>query len=321
MTRDELIRWVGERFAVDAEHPWGDESYVLRHPGNRRWFAVGLRVPYARLGIGREGSAEIVDVKCGPLLMDAYRRQPGILPGYHMNKDHWITVLLDGTAADETVRELMELSFALTDSAAAPKRRAARLKVWDGLPVRVTDTQGRIFEGEASFCPAEYCLHAFGREEDALQLGQYVLYKGDIRRTEPLPPEALCGFYGAEGASPELRELYRRLKRLWQADTCAPRMRADWSPENPSLGQCSITAFLVQERFGGEVAGIPLGDGNVHCFNRIDGEDFDLTSEQFGDREQDYERAVPQKRETHFGKTEKLERYRLLKRRLEEAGK
>jgi predicted DNA-binding protein (MmcQ/YjbR family) len=46
--------------------------------------------------------------------MDAYRRQPGILPGYHMNKDNWVTILLDGTAEDGLIRELMEISYDMT---------------------------------------------------------------------------------------------------------------------------------------------------------------------------------------------------------------
>ena len=120
MTKEELIRYVAERFSTDAEYPWADDSFVFRHRSGRRWFAVAMRVPYRKLGIDRDGAADIVDVKCGPLLMDAYRRQPGILPGYHMNKDHWITILLDGTAEDSLIRELFEISYDLT---ASPKRR------------------------------------------------------------------------------------------------------------------------------------------------------------------------------------------------------
>ena len=73
-----------------------------------------MRVRYDRLGIPREGSVEIVDVKTGPLLMGSYVGQPGILPGYHMNKNHWVTLLLDGTARDEMIRELLEISYDLT---------------------------------------------------------------------------------------------------------------------------------------------------------------------------------------------------------------
>ena len=126
MTKDELIRYVGERFSAEAEYPWNDENFIFRHRGSRKWFAVAMRVPYRRLGVGRDGDADIVDVKCGPLLMDFYRRQPGILPGYHMNKDHWITILLDGTAEDSLIRELFEISFDLTDGRKRGKKQKCR---------------------------------------------------------------------------------------------------------------------------------------------------------------------------------------------------
>ena len=115
MTKEELIRYVGARFSTEPEYPWDDESFIFRHRGNRKWFAVAMRVPYRRLGLEREGAADIVDVKCSPLMADAYRKLPGILPGYHMNKEHWLTILLDGSAEDELIRELLELSFDLTD--------------------------------------------------------------------------------------------------------------------------------------------------------------------------------------------------------------
>ncbi len=124
MTKDGLIRYVAERYSTEAEYPWDDENFIFRHSGNRKWFAVAMRVPYQRLGIRREGTVDIVDVKCGPLLMDAYRKQQGILPGYHMNKDHWVTILLDGSAEDALIRELLEISFDLTNWKKKPKKDA-----------------------------------------------------------------------------------------------------------------------------------------------------------------------------------------------------
>ncbi len=130
------------------------------------------------------------------------------------------------------------------------------------------------------------------------------------------------GFYGWEtadvrdqnGFTP--RDMYDLLKQTWRADTCAPRMRGDWTAENPTLGQCSITAFLVQDLFGGKVFGVPLPDGNFHCYNAVGDCVFDLTSEQFGDVKLNYENNPEQFREVHFAKEEKRLRYELLKKRL-----
>ncbi len=112
------------------------------------------------------------------------------------------------------------------------------------------------------------------------------------------------------------RHLYDLLTKCWSIETCAPRLRDKWSDDNITLGQCSITAFLAQDIFGGEVYGIVLEDGSHHCFNKINDVVFDLTSEQFGDKKLDYTNCVLEQREEHFSKKEKYDRYLLLTERL-----
>lgn len=112
------------------------------------------------------------------------------------------------------------------------------------------------------------------------------------------------------------RELYDALSKIWCADTCAPRMREKWSSDNKTLGQCSITAFLAQDIFGGKVFGILRPDGNYHCYNVVGNCVFDLTSEQFGDEILVYENNPEQFREVHFAKEEKRLRYEYLKAEL-----
>ena len=102
---------------------------------------------------------------------------------------------------------------------------------------------------------------------------------------------------------------------LWRRETCAPRMQDEWTPGNMTLGQCSITAFIVQDLFGGEVYGILRPGGNYHCYNVIGDAKFDLTSEQFGEEAKDlvYDDKCLQTREVHFEKEEKKARYEYLK--------
>lgn len=113
-------------------------------------------------------------------------------------------------------------------------------------------------------------------------------------------------------------QLYDLLSEIWCAETCAPRMRADWTEENRTLGQCSITAFLAQDIFGGDVYGILRSGGNYHCYNVIGDCVFDLTSEQFGNESLSYEDNPKQFREVHFAKEEKRLRYEYLKNALRE---
>lgn len=111
----------------------------------------------------------------------------------------------------------------------------------------------------------------------------------------------------ARGRTP--RDYYDLLSKIWCAETCAPRMRQDWTEENRTLGQCSVTAFLMQDIYGGKVLGVPLEDGSFHCFNEVGGCVFDLTSEQFGSRKLCYDNCPEQDRRVHFAKEEKRLRY------------
>jgi len=111
------------------------------------------------------------------------------------------------------------------------------------------------------------------------------------------------------------KHMYDLLSNIWSIDTCAPRLRSDWSINNKTLGQCSITAFLVQDIFGGDVYGVKLNDGNFHCYNVVGNAKFDLTSEQF-DYALNYDNNPIQSREIHFSKEEKYQRYLLLKKEL-----
>ena len=112
--------------------------------------------------------------------------------------------------------------------------------------------------------------------------------------------------------------LYDALTEIWCEYTCAPRLREKWSRDNITLGQCSITAFLVQDIFGGRVYGVLRPGGNFHCYNVVGDVVFDLTSEQFGDEKLDYSDNPEQFREVHFSKTEKRERYEYLRQKLRE---
>ena len=134
-------------------------------------------------------------------------------------------------------------------------------------------------------------------------------------------------FYGAEstdiqdsrGLNP--KDYYDILSKIWCAETCAPRLRDKWSADNKTMGQCSVTAFLMQDVFGGEVYGILRPGGNYHCFNVVGNYVFDLTSEQFGDEVLDYSTCTKQSRSIHFASEEKRKRYEYLKAKVMEAMK
>lgn len=78
-----------------------------------------------------------------------------------------------------------------------------------------------------------------------------------------------------------LGDLYSVLRECWSKETAYPSCQADWVPNDPSYGQCAITAMLVYDMFGGTIHRIRVSGGGTHYFNKVQGHYIDLTREQF----------------------------------------
>ncbi len=115
-------------YGVTPEFPW--EKYpgngTFKCKSNGKWFAAILTVEYGKLG-GPAGVheddevVEAVNLKADPEEMDALTSRDGIYPAYHMNKKHWISVILDDTLPDSEVMELIRKSHCLAGEGGAKK--------------------------------------------------------------------------------------------------------------------------------------------------------------------------------------------------------
>ena len=96
------FEYVKKQYGTIPEYLWKEspESAVLRHK-NGKWYAVLMQVEKSRLGLEGDTEVDIIDVKCNPDMVGLLAQDLSILPGYHMNKKYWITMLLDGTVSDE----------------------------------------------------------------------------------------------------------------------------------------------------------------------------------------------------------------------------
>ena len=108
MTREEYLDFCRTLPLTEIDQPFDEDfdTWVARHCGNRKWFALIFDVK------GRPA----VNLKCDPLEADFLRSvYEGVTPGYHMNKTHWNTVYLDADVPDEELVRMTENSFSLTD--------------------------------------------------------------------------------------------------------------------------------------------------------------------------------------------------------------
>ena len=116
MDPEKLKRYVAESYGAEPEYLWPEApgTFIFRHRENRKWFGVVMDVERSKLGLPGEGKVFLLDLKTGPILGGSYLGQPGVIRAWHMNKTHWLGVLLDGSAEEKTIRELLDLSFTLT---------------------------------------------------------------------------------------------------------------------------------------------------------------------------------------------------------------
>ncbi len=115
MTADELLEFCLSLPQAIETFPFGEETSVFKTSGNGKIFAL------SSLGI----EPLTVSLKCDPEESRALRQEfPQITPGYHLNKKHWITIVLDGHVDDDLVRQLIQDSHALV----RPKVPRARLQ-------------------------------------------------------------------------------------------------------------------------------------------------------------------------------------------------
>ena len=113
--KDDYIDWIKTQFGAEPDFPWPDDapySFVFRCP-NEKWFALIMKIKYRQLGLTGDEEVWVVNMKASqheiPNLID----KKSIFPAWHMNKKHWITVLLTAVTDFNKLCELTQKSWEL----------------------------------------------------------------------------------------------------------------------------------------------------------------------------------------------------------------
>ena len=106
MLNAETIReYCLEKVDTTEGFPFGEDTLVLKV--NDKIFCL----------IGLDEQPLRINLKCNPDLVDELRAEfEAVLPGYHMNKKHWNTVVIDGTIQDKQIKEFIDWSYDLVKS-------------------------------------------------------------------------------------------------------------------------------------------------------------------------------------------------------------
>jgi predicted DNA-binding protein (MmcQ/YjbR family) len=110
-----IIRHAKNMYQSEPEFLWKQypRIAVLRRTDNNKWYAVLFRMEKNKLGLGSDGDIEIMDVRVKPEVTGSLIDREKYLPGYHMNKKHWLTVCLDGRVETKEILARVDESFVL----------------------------------------------------------------------------------------------------------------------------------------------------------------------------------------------------------------
>ncbi len=122
ITKQSFFEYCLNTYGTSQDYPFDEdfETAVLRHTDNRKWYALVMRVSRRKFGFDSDEIIDVVNLKLPTEMFGSFGVADGVYPAYHMNKLHWISVLLPDTPND-IVQFLVNVSFEATKS---PKKKS-----------------------------------------------------------------------------------------------------------------------------------------------------------------------------------------------------
>ena len=115
MTKQQFLKYCLDVYGTSPDYPFEDllETAVLRHGKSRKWYALVMRISRRKLGLDGDEMIDAVNLKLPTEMFGSFGAADGVYPAYHMNKLHWISVILHD-APDDVIKFLVNASFEAT---------------------------------------------------------------------------------------------------------------------------------------------------------------------------------------------------------------
>ena len=125
MTKQQFLSYYLNTYGTSPDYPFDKdfETAVLRHTDNRKWYAIVMRVSRRKFGFDSDEVIDVVNLKLPTEMFGSFGVAEGVYPAYHMNKLHWISVLLPD-APEDVVEFLINVSFDATKDKRKPKKNS-----------------------------------------------------------------------------------------------------------------------------------------------------------------------------------------------------
>ncbi len=115
--REDVFKYAKKRFGSEPEFLWPKDpsSAVLRNKVNSKWYAITTNISSDKLGIKDFKNIDILNVKCEPIMVASLVDNKRYFRAYHMNKEHWITIVLNENISKEEIFGMLDLSFEIVN--------------------------------------------------------------------------------------------------------------------------------------------------------------------------------------------------------------
>ena len=112
MNKQQFLKYCLNTYSTAPDYPFEEdfETAVLRHSDNKKWYALVMRISRSKLGLDSDEMVDVVNLKLPTEMFGSFGVEDGVYPAYHMNKLHWISVILQD-APDDVAKFLVNVSF------------------------------------------------------------------------------------------------------------------------------------------------------------------------------------------------------------------
>lgn len=112
-----LMEYCERKFGTEPEAPWEDspDAYTFKTAKRNKWYALFMTIPYKSLGLVAKGALDVVNIKLPPEKVLDLIDRVHFYPAYHMNKKHWITIVLNKEVDEPLVQQLLDESYGLVE--------------------------------------------------------------------------------------------------------------------------------------------------------------------------------------------------------------
>ena len=113
MTLGDVHDYLRTRYGLEPERAFKEDPGigVFARSDSKKWFAATKNIRCRSVDVEGDGCVDILNVKLDPRVVASLRTREGFRPAWHMNRNKWVTVLLDGTVSDDEVQSLIDKAY------------------------------------------------------------------------------------------------------------------------------------------------------------------------------------------------------------------